>query len=69
VLAPGADRDRNRAMLTLLCRSGLRVSEMTAARSADLKAHNVRILDSKATTRGFHPSADDALAHWYSTRH
>ncbi len=60
-------------MLTLLYRSGLRVSEMTAARAADLnlKTHTVRVLDGKggkATTRGFHPSADDTLAHWLSTR-
>jgi integrase len=46
---------RNRAMLKLLYRSGLRVSEMTAARPADLSlnAHTVRVLDSKATTHGF----------------
>lgn len=64
---------RNRAMLTLLYRSGLRVSEVLALRSSDvnLDAHTVRVLHgkgNKATTRGFHPSATDALARWLDTR-
>jgi hypothetical protein len=36
-----------------------------------LAAHSVRVLNgkgSKATTRGFHPSADDTLARWLDTR-
>jgi len=64
---------RNRALLTLLYRSGLRVSEVLALRPADvdMARHNLRLLDTKsgrAQTRGFHPSADDALARWLGTR-
>jgi site-specific recombinase XerD len=64
---------RNRALLILLSRSGLRVSEALALRPGDvnLTAHAVRVLHGKggkATTRGFHPSADDALARWLDTR-
>jgi site-specific recombinase XerD len=64
---------RNRALLMLLYRSGLRVAEVLALRPADinLTAHTVRVLHgkgNKATTRGFHPSATDALARWIDTR-
>ena len=64
---------RNRALLMLLYRSGLRVSEALALRPADvnLTAHTVRVLHGKgdkATTRGFHPSATDALARWLDAR-
>jgi integrase/recombinase XerD len=64
---------RNRALITLLYRSGLRVSEALALRPGDvsLTAHTVRVLHGKgdkATTRGFHPSATDALARWLDTR-
>ena len=64
---------RNRALLTLLYRSGLRISEALALRPADvdLKRHSIRVLHGKgdkATTRGFHPSADDALIRWIDTR-
>jgi len=64
---------RNRALLMLLYRSGLRVSEVLAIRPADLDAaaHSIRLLDTKsgqAQTRGFHPSADDTLARWLDTR-
>jgi site-specific recombinase XerD len=64
---------RNRAMLTLLYRSGLRVSELLSLRPGDVNftRHTVRVLHGKgdkATTRGFHPSADDALARWIDTR-
>jgi len=64
---------RNRAMLTLLYRSGLRVSELIALRPADvdLDRHSIRLRSTKsgkAQTRGFHPSADDALARWLDTR-
>lgn len=64
---------RNRAMLTLLYRSGLRVSELLALRPADVDqdAHALRLLDTKsgqAQTRGYHPDADDALARWADTR-
>jgi site-specific recombinase XerD len=64
---------RNRALLTLLYRSGLRVSEVLAPRPSDvnLARHSIRLLGTKsgqAQTRGFHPSADDALARWIDTR-
>lgn len=64
---------RNRALITLLYRSGLRVSEILALRPADvnISAHSLRLLDTKsghAQTRGFHPSADDALSRWLDTR-
>ena len=64
---------RNRALLTLLYRSGLRVSEVLAVRPSDvdMARHSIRLLDTKsgrAQTRGFHPSADDALARWMDTR-
>ena len=64
---------RNRALLMLLYRSGLRVSEVLALRPADvdLTRHSIRLLDTKsggAQTRGFHPSADDALSRWLDTR-
>jgi integrase/recombinase XerD len=64
---------RNRALLTLLYRSGLRVSEILAVRPSDvdMNKHSIRLLDTKSgqpQTRGFHPSADDALARWIDTR-
>jgi site-specific recombinase XerD len=64
---------RNRALLTLLYRSGLRISEALALRpvDVDLEKHTLRVLHGKgdkATTRGFHPSATDALARWMDTR-
>ncbi len=64
---------RNRALLTLLYRSGLRVSESLALKPADvnLSTHGIRVLHgkgNKTTTRGFHPSADHALARWIDTR-
>ena len=60
-------------MLTLLYRSGLRVSELLSLRPSDvnLDAHSIRLLDTKSgepQTRGYHPSADDALARWLDTR-
>src|ERR1039457_4341547 len=64
---------RNRALLTLLYRSGLRVSEILSLRPADvdMARHSIRLLDTKSgkpQTRGFHPSADDALGRWLDTR-
>jgi integrase/recombinase XerD len=64
---------RNRALLMLLYRSGLRVGEVLAIRPSDvdMAAHSIRLLDTKSgqpQTRGFHPSADDALARWLDTR-
>lgn len=64
---------RNRAMLTLLYRSGLRVSELLALRPSDidLAKRSIRLLRTKsgqAQTRHFHPRADDALARWLDTR-
>jgi site-specific recombinase XerD len=72
--SPGAPTGiRNRALVWLLYRSGLRVSEALALRPADvdLARHALRVLHGKgdkATTRGFHPTADDALARWLDTR-
>jgi site-specific recombinase XerD len=64
---------RNRALLILLYRSGLRISEALALKPSDvdLRRHTARVLHGKgdkATVRGFHPSADDALARWIDTR-
>jgi site-specific recombinase XerD len=64
---------RNRALLTLLYRSGLRITEVLAPLPADvdLTRHSIRLLDTKsgtAQTRGFHPSADDSLCRWLDTR-
>ena len=74
---------RNRAMIMLLSRSGLRVSEMLGdptsgrkkspmrAASVDFGSHSIRVLDPKSghpQTRGFHPSVDDALLRWVETR-
>jgi site-specific recombinase XerD len=64
---------RNRAMLTLLYRSGLRVSELLALRPSDVNQakRSLRLLDTKsgeAQTRGYHAGADDALARWLDTR-
>jgi len=64
---------RNRALLMLLYRSGLRITEALDLQPSDinLKAHSIRVLHGKgdvATTRGFHPSASDALARWMDTR-
>lgn len=74
---------RNRAMITLLYRSGLRVSEMLGdpdprrkipplRRSAlDLGERSIRLLDTKtgtAQTRYWHAWADDALLRWLEER-
>lgn len=64
---------RNRALIMLLYRSGLRVSEELALRPSDvnLDKHSIRLLDTKSgkpQTRGYHPDADDALARWMDTR-
>lgn len=70
---------RNRALFMLLYRSGLRISEALALRPADIDfaAHTARVLHGKgeggpkagkATVRGFHPSADVALAFWLGRR-
>jgi site-specific recombinase XerD len=64
---------RNRALLMLLYRSGLRITEALNIRpiDVDLAHHSIRVLATKsrkAQTRGFHPSVDDALARWLDTR-
>lgn len=64
---------RNRAMIMLMYRSGLRVSEIMALRPSDINTakHSIRVLHGKgdkATTRGFDPSATDALVRWMDTR-
>lgn len=71
--ARSASGIRNRAMLTLLYRSGLRISELLALRPSDVNfaSHSIRLLDTKAgepQTRGFHASADDAAARWIDKR-
>jgi integrase/recombinase XerD len=63
---------RNRAPVVLLYKSGLRVSEICNLTPADvnLEKHSVRVQlgkGKKTTTRGFHPSATDALARWIDT--
>lgn len=65
---------RNRAIIMLLYRSGLRVGELTALRPADLdhKHRSIRVLDPKTgkpQTRFWHESADDALLRWEDKRH
>jgi site-specific recombinase XerD len=91
---------RNRALLTLFYRSGIRISEalgaparpeqryrkrdggegIQAPRAAipplrasgvNFATHSIRVLHgkgNKATTRGFHHTADDTLARWIDTR-
>jgi integrase len=64
---------RNRALIMLLYRSGLRVSEALSIRAADvnLDSHSIRLLDTKSgqpQTRGYHPDASDALARWMDKR-
>jgi len=64
---------RNRALLTLMYRSGLRVGEALSLRpsSIDFTTHSIRLLDTKngqAQTRGLHPSADEALRQWIELR-
>ena len=64
---------RNRALLTLMYRSGLRVGETVALKPANvnLTTHDIRLLATKAgraQTRGIHPSADDAILRWLDTR-
>jgi site-specific recombinase XerD len=64
---------RDRALLMLLYRSGLRIEEALAVRVSDVNMtqHSIRLLDTKtgeAQTRGYHSGADDALARWLDTR-
>lgn len=64
---------RNRALIVLLWRAGLRVSEALALKPADvdLEAGTVRVLrgkGSKARTAGIDPSAGEILARWMDAR-
>lgn len=64
---------RNRALTMLLYRSGLRISEALALKKSDIdfKSHSCRVLHgkgNKATTRAFHPTADDVLYRWIEAR-
>ena len=64
---------RNRALIMLLYRSGLRVSEALGIRPGDidLAEHTIRLGSTKsghAQTRAFHPTADAALGHWLDRR-
>jgi site-specific recombinase XerD len=64
---------RNRALITLLYRSGLRISELLALRPSDVNmdTHSIRLAHTKSggpQTRGYHPSCDDSLARWFDAR-
>lgn len=64
---------RDRAMITVLYRSGLRVSELLDLRLSDLDAaaRTLRLRHTKsgrAQTRGYHPGADGALELWLQLR-
>lgn len=64
---------RDRALILLLARSGLRISEALALKPSgvDFTEHSLRVLHGKGdkgTVRGFHPSADDALLRWLDAR-
>lgn len=64
---------RDRALIVLLYRSGLRISEALALKPSNVSfaQHTVRVLHGKgdkATVRGFHASADDALIRWQDAR-
>ena len=64
---------RNRALIMLLYRSGLRISEALALKPAnvDLEAHTARVLHgkgNKATVRPLHESANLALVRWMDKR-
>lgn len=64
---------RNRTMITLMYKSGLRVSEALGVRAADIDmdTREIRLQKTKSGTpqvRWFHRSADDAMARWIDTR-
>lgn len=64
---------RNKALVTLLYRSGLRISEALALRPADMdtEVRSIRLLATKsqrAQTRYYHATADDALGRWLDKR-
>lgn len=64
---------RNRALIMLLYRSGLRISEALALKpsNVDLERHSARVLHGKgdkATVRPLHPSATVSLARWLDRR-
>lgn len=64
---------RNKALITFLYRSGLRVSEILGLRISDVNTarRSIKLLDTKSgtdQTRHYHAKADDALARWLDTR-
>ena len=64
---------RNRALLTLLYRSGLRISEALALRPADVNLTDgtLRVLHgkgNKSRTVGLDPGAGDAVSRWLDKR-
>lgn len=64
---------RNRALIMLLYRSGLRITEALELRPAnvDLERHSARVLHgkgNKATVRPLHPSATVSVARWLDRR-
>ncbi len=74
ISATSAAGIRNRALIILLYRSGLRISEALALKVSDidLKNHAIRLpFDTKIgepQTRGLHPSGTDAIARWIEVR-
>jgi Phage integrase family len=64
---------RNRALVTLMYHSGLKVSEALNLQtsSIDFRTHSVQLLYTKSgvpQTRSFRPGADDALKRWIQKR-
>lgn len=64
---------RNRAMIMLLYRSGLRVTEMLSVRPCDIDmaSRSIRVLATKSghpQTRYFHESATESLTRWLDRR-
>jgi integrase/recombinase XerD len=65
---------RNKALFTLLYKSGLRLGEALAFRPGDIDhaEHSIRLRHTKAgqpQTRYYHASAEDALNAWLARRH
>ncbi|MGO8959108.1 MAG: tyrosine-type recombinase/integrase [Streptosporangiaceae bacterium] len=64
---------RNKALIMLLYRSGLRISEALSIRPGDIdhEARSIRVLKTKSgqpQTRYYHRTAEDALARWLDVR-
>ena len=64
---------RNKALIMMLYRSGLRISEALSIRPGDIdhEARSIRVLKTKSgqpQTRYYHRTAEDALARWLDVR-